>query len=48
MSDPSNLPASTRSAWDRARLALLILAGVSVSLPMAWISLAKVLVIVTR
>ncbi|MFO1262800.1 MAG: O-antigen ligase family protein [Rhodoferax sp.] len=45
MSDTLSPPSPARSAWDRARLALLVLAGVSVSLPMAWISLAKVLVI---
>ncbi len=47
MSEASNLSSPAHSsAWDRARLALLILVGVSVSLPMAWISLAKVLVVI--
>ncbi len=40
-------PASPASTADRVRLALVCLAAVSVSLPMAWISLAKVLVVVT-
>lgn len=38
--------AAQPTAADRARLALVCLAAVSVSLPMAWISLAKVLVVV--
>lgn len=44
MSDP--VSARRPAVVDRARWALLCLSAVSVSLPMAWVSLAKVLVVV--
>lgn len=45
MTDALVLPSPRASAADRVRLTLVCLAAVSVSLPMAWISLAKVLVV---